>query len=179
MRTVATPTIHPRQYLYRLWQQLPLLQEIPLDPRVDQLEHSLQCASRAWRDGATREWILCALFHDFGRIVDDRDHAAASAKLLQPLLGAETLWVLANHDIFMLRHAPLGAKVDRESRRYFVDHPWFASAAYFADTWDCRSFDPNYPTLPMNFFEPLLFDFVDYLPSLSFQSTIYFDRTYQ
>jgi predicted HD phosphohydrolase len=149
----------PHDYLQELWQLLPRMRELPFPAPVDQLEHSVQCASRAWRDGASPEWVLCALFHDIGRLFETEDHATASAQALQPLLSPETLWVLANHDVFMLRYAPPEAEVDHEMRRRFDGHPWYARAAYFADNWDCRSFDPQYPSLPIEFFEPILFEY--------------------
>jgi predicted HD phosphohydrolase len=33
---------------------------------VDRLTHSLQTASRAWRDGRDEEYVVCALLHDIG-----------------------------------------------------------------------------------------------------------------
>ena len=149
----------PAQHLRQLWRLMKSLRDMPFDAQVDQLEHGLQCASRAWRDKASREWVLCALFHDIGRLFDEHDHARASTLILQPLLGPEALWTLAHHDVFMLRYAPSHLQIDREARKSLIGHPWFSSAAHFADAWDCRSFDPLYPTLPLNFFEPLLFDY--------------------
>ena len=34
--------------------------------------------------------------------------------------------------------------------------PWFDLAAQFADDWDQIAFDPDYDTLPLEHFEPLV-----------------------
>ena len=36
--------------------------------KITRLGHSLQAATRAWRDGADTDWIACALLHDIGTI---------------------------------------------------------------------------------------------------------------
>lgn len=36
--------------------------------KITRLGHSLQAATRAWRDGADTDWIACALLHDIGDI---------------------------------------------------------------------------------------------------------------
>ncbi|MEM8752627.1 MAG: peptidase, partial [Pseudomonadota bacterium] len=36
--------------------------------KVTRLGHSLQSATRAWRDGADEDWVVSALLHDIGDI---------------------------------------------------------------------------------------------------------------
>ncbi len=68
---------------------------------VTGLEHALQCAALAYEDGARRELICAALFHDVGWFVFDTahgdegvsgangDHAALGARILSPLFGPD------------------------------------------------------------------------------------------
>ena len=38
----------------------------------------------------------------------------------------------------------------------FKDHKWYASCDKFCRDWDQLSFDPDYPTKPLSYFEPML-----------------------
>ena len=42
---------------------------------VDRLEHSLQSATLAHRDGMDEEYVVCALMHDIGDILASASHA--------------------------------------------------------------------------------------------------------
>lgn len=151
----------PDARLRQLWPLLGRLPGLRFDAPVDQLSHAMQCASRAWRDTGSCQWALAGLFHDIGRLFDAHRHAECSALLLQPLLDAEALWVVAQHDTFMLPYAPAQAPLspaERQAWQRWRGHSWCARARQFADDWDSRAFDPAYPSLPLDFFAPLLWD---------------------
>ena len=145
------------QHLHALWSLLPALQRLDFHAPVDQLSHATQCATRAWRSTCSEEWVLAALFHDLGRLLDPQRHGLASAVMLGPLVDNDTLWVVRMHDEFMLPYSPLDAPVDRFSRERYRDHILYGRARQFADEWDSRSFDPSHSGLPLSFFESLLF----------------------
>ena len=42
------------------------------------------------------------------------------------------------------------------ARARYEGEPWFDLAAQFADDWDQVAFDPEYDTLPLDHFEPLV-----------------------
>ena len=42
------------------------------------------------------------------------------------------------------------------ARQQYVNEPWYALAEKFTDEWDQTSFDPNYETLPLEYFEPMI-----------------------
>ena len=52
----------------RLLKALVELDESLSGYQVTRLEHSLQSATRAWKDGADIDWIVSALLHDIGDI---------------------------------------------------------------------------------------------------------------
>lgn len=76
---------------------------------VTQLEHALQCAALARRDGATDELIIAALFHDIGHFIatthdgsfdlaeHDDVHEALGARVLAPILGPTVARAVALH----------------------------------------------------------------------------------
>jgi len=45
---------------------------------VDRLTHSLQTASRAYRDGQDEEYVVCALLHDIGDELGSYNHPACA-----------------------------------------------------------------------------------------------------
>ena len=51
---------------------------------VTRLGHALQCATRAERDGADEEIVVCALLHDIGDMLAPANHSQAAAVLLRP-----------------------------------------------------------------------------------------------
>src|SRR5258708_1253582 len=67
---------------------------------VDRLEHSLQTASRAHRDGRDEEYVVCALIHDIGDILLPANHAELGATILKPFISEANHWMMAQHGIF-------------------------------------------------------------------------------
>src|SRR5437899_687179 len=51
---------------------------------VTRLEHSLQTATRAHRDGRDEEYVICALVHDIGDILCPANHAEVGAVVMKP-----------------------------------------------------------------------------------------------
>ena len=45
---------------------------------------------------------------------------------------------------------------NRDGRDRFKGHQWYAACAQFCERWDQASFDPDYPTMPLTAFEPLV-----------------------
>ena len=48
---------------------------------VDRLQHSLQTATRALRDGRDEEYVVCALLHDIGDTLGTYDHGGLAAAI--------------------------------------------------------------------------------------------------
>src|SRR5688572_16391485 len=54
---------------------------------VDRLEHSLQTATRAFKDGRDEEYVVCALVHDIGDILGPANHAEIGAVMMKPYVS--------------------------------------------------------------------------------------------
>src|SRR3712207_5175672 len=50
--------------------------------KIDRYEHSLQTATRAYRDGADEEMVVVALLHDSGDAVAPENHAEVIAAVM-------------------------------------------------------------------------------------------------
>jgi len=123
---------------------------------VSPMQHALQTASRAFRDGAAEETIFAALFHDVADRIAPINHARVGAEILRPYIGEETHWVLAHHSIFQGYYYWHHVGKDRNEREKYCGHPHFEACAAFCERWDQRSFDPAYDTMPLEAFLPLV-----------------------
>src|SRR5262249_36987814 len=66
---------------------------------ISPMQHALQTATRAFREGAGEETIFAALFHDIADRIAPINHSRVGAEILRPYIGEETHWVLAHHSI--------------------------------------------------------------------------------
>ena len=123
---------------------------------VDRLEHSLQTASRAHRDGRDEEYVVCALLHDIGDTLAPANHADMAATLLQPFVSEKNYWMVKHHGIvqgyYFFEHLGL----DKNLRDSLREHPHYAATEEFCRVYDQVSFNPNYESMPLEAFIPLL-----------------------
>jgi predicted HD phosphohydrolase len=123
---------------------------------VDQLQHGLQTATRALRDGASEELIVAALCHDIGKVISVENHPAIGAEILKPYVSRETYEIIRTHQDFQGRHYYALMGKDPEARNQYENEPWYELACRFTDGWDQAAFDPEYDTLPLSYFEPMI-----------------------
>ena len=124
--------------------------------KITRLEHGLQSATRAERDGADIDWIVAALLHDIGDGLAPQNHDRMSAEVIRPFVRWDVAWVVEHHGIFQMLYYGHHYGWDRNARDQFKDHPCFNSCAEFCERWDQSSFDPDYDTKSLNHFEPML-----------------------
>jgi len=123
---------------------------------LSRLGHSLQAATRATRDGADEELVAAALLHDIGDELAPYNHAEFAAAIMRPYVRPEVTWIVAQHGLFQNYYYVHHLGGDRNARERFRDHPWYAACAHFCAHWDQCSFDPDYRSEPLGFFEPLV-----------------------
>jgi predicted HD phosphohydrolase len=121
---------------------------------VSRLGHSLQAATRAARDGADEELIVAALLHDIGDELAPYNHAELAAAILRPYVRPEVTWIVAQHGLFQNYYYVHHLGGDRHARERFRDHPWYEATKNFCARWDQCSFDPEYRSEPLGYFEP-------------------------
>ncbi|MFI4988254.1 MAG: HD domain-containing protein [Alphaproteobacteria bacterium] len=124
--------------------------------QVDRLEHSLQTATRAFRDGADEETVTMALLHDIGDSLAPENHAELAAAVLRPYVSEANLWVVQHHGIFQGYYYFHHIGADRNARDKYRGHPHFQRCADFCARWDQVSFDPAYDAMPLAAFEPMV-----------------------
>jgi len=123
---------------------------------VDRLEHSLQTATRAFRDGRDEEYVVCALLHDIGDVLCPRNHPDIGAAMVFPFVSEANHWMVQQHGIFQGYYFFHHLGLDRDMREQFRGHPHFEYTAQFCHLYDQAAFDPNYESMPMEAFVPML-----------------------
>ena len=124
--------------------------------KITRLEHGLQSATRAYREGADIDWVIGALLHDIGDGLAPQNHNRMSAEVIRPFVREEVSWVVEHHGIFQMLYYGHHYGWDRNARDQFKDHPSFDACAEFCERWDQSSFDPEYDAEPLEIFEPMV-----------------------
>jgi predicted HD phosphohydrolase len=122
---------------------------------VTRLEHSLQVATRAEAAGADEELVLGALVHDIGDELAPYNHAEIAAAILRPYVRPKVTWIVEQHGLFQTYYYVHHLGGDRHAREKLKGHAWYDACVAFCE-WDQASFDPDYATLPLTHFEPLV-----------------------
>lgn len=123
---------------------------------VDRLEHCLQTATRAHRDGRAEDYVVMALLHDIGDTLGAYNHAEIAATILKPFISSELHWMVEQHGIFQGYNFFHYIGLDRNKRDIFRGHPQFEATAEFVELYDSPAFDPGYDSAPLSFFEPMV-----------------------
>lgn len=131
---------------------------------ITRLGHSLQTASRAERDGADDETVVCALLHDIGDILAPANHSEVAAALLAPYVSEKNHWIVKHHGLFQGYYWFQFAGGDRNVRDHYRDHEYYQACVDFCADWDQPSFDPDYDTLPLEHFETRIRELFDREP---------------
>ncbi len=124
--------------------------------QVTQLVHGLQTATMAERAGADIDLIVASLCHDMGKMISNANHPAIAAEMIRPWVDDRSYWIVKVHQDFEGKHYYARMGLDPMVRLKYADHPHYAAAEQFADEWDQNAFDPDYPTLPLEHFEPMV-----------------------
>ena len=124
--------------------------------RVTRLEHSLQSATRARRDGADDELIVAALIHDIGDELAPVNHSEVASGIIRPYVRPEVTWIIEQHGLFQSYYYAHHHGGNREGRERFSDHRWYQACKDFCANWDQNSFDPKYAWDSLESFEPVV-----------------------
>jgi predicted HD phosphohydrolase len=123
---------------------------------IDRLTHSLQTATRAYKDGRDEEYVVCALLHDIGDTLGAYNHPDIAAAILKPFVSEKNHWMVEKHGIFQGYYFFHYLGMDRDMREAFRDHSYFDYTAEFCEKYDQSAFDPNYASMPLEAFEPMV-----------------------
>ncbi len=123
---------------------------------VTRLEHSLQTATRAERDGRDEEYIVCALVHDIGDTLAPYNHPDIAAALVKGHVSEANHFMVAKHGIFQGYYFWDYLGMDGNAREAFRDSPYFEYTEEFCAKYDQTAFDDSYKSNPLDYYEPMI-----------------------
>jgi predicted HD phosphohydrolase len=124
--------------------------------KITRLEHALQSATRAYREGCDIDWVVGALLHDIGDGLAPQNHDRFAAEIIRPFVREEVTWVVEHHGAFQMVYYAHHLGWNQNERDKYKDSPHFQACADFCERWDQASFDPDYDSEPLEFFEPMV-----------------------
>ena len=124
--------------------------------QVSRLEHSLQTATRALNDKADDEMIVASLLHDIGDELAPLNHSEYAAAVLKPYVSEKTHWVIEKHGEFQMYYYAHHLGGNKNQREKYKGHKYYQDTVNFCENWDQKSFDPNFKSLNLKSFEPLV-----------------------
>ena len=124
--------------------------------KITRLEHSLQTATRAFKDNAEEEMVVAALLHDIGDELAPLNHSEYAAAVLKPYVSKKTHWIIEKHGEFQMYYYAHHLGADRFKREKYKDHKYYQATVDFCEKYDQCSFDPNYKSMSLKDFEPMV-----------------------
>jgi len=124
--------------------------------QVSRLEHSLQSATRAYRNNETEEMIVATLLHDIGDELAPFNHSEYAASIIKPYVSKKTHWIIEKHGEFQMFYYAHHLGGEKNKRDKYKNHEYYQAAIDFCEKYDQNSFDPNYKSLPLEFFKPMV-----------------------
>ena len=124
--------------------------------QISRLEHSLQCATRAHKNGESEEMVVAALLHDIGDELAPMNHSEYAAAILKPYVSERTHWIVEKHGEFQMFYYAHHLGGDKNKRDKYKGHKYYQATIDFCEKYDQNSFDPNYKSLPLDFFKPMV-----------------------
>ena len=124
--------------------------------KISRLEHGLQAATRAHREGADIDWVVGTLLHDIGDGLAPQNHDRFAAEILRPFMREEVVWTVEHHGAFQMYYYAHHYGWNQHEREKYKDSIYYQSCADFCERWDQSSFDPDYRSEKLDFFLPMV-----------------------
>jgi predicted HD phosphohydrolase len=124
--------------------------------QVTRLEHSLQSATHAYNDGREEDYVVAALVHDIGDQLAPYTHGSVVAAILRPFVSQRICWVIEHHGLFQTYYSAHFFGQDRNARDVHKDNPYYEDCVEFCERYDQNCFDPDFESLPLEFFAPMV-----------------------
>ena len=124
--------------------------------QISRLEHSLQSATRAYKNGESEEMVVATLLHVIGDELAPMNHSEYAAAILKPYVSERTHWIVEKHGEFQMFYYAHHLGGDKNKRDKYKGHKYYQATIDFCEKYDQNSFDPNYKSLPLDFFKPMV-----------------------
>ncbi|MGB7243584.1 MAG: peptidase, partial [Sulfitobacter sp.] len=92
------------------------------------------------------------------------NHDEYAASILRPFVREQCSWCVMTHGDFQMIYYGQHVGGNPGKRDQYRGNPYFDDCAEFCERWDQSSFDPDYPTLALGFFSPMVRQVFDRAP---------------
>ena len=124
--------------------------------KITRLEHSLQSATRAFKNNENEEMVVACLLHDIGDELAPLNHSEYAASVLKPYVSEKTHWIIEKHGEFQMYYYAHHLGADRLKREKYKDHKYYQDTINFCEKYDQCSFDPEYKSMKLEEFAPMV-----------------------
>ena len=124
--------------------------------KISRLEHSLQAATRAYKNGENEEMVVATLLHDLGDELAPMNHSQYAASVIKPYVSEKTYWIILHHGLFQTYYSAEHLGGDKNAREKYKDAEHYQATIDFCEKYDQSSFDPNYKSMTLKDFEPMV-----------------------
>ena len=100
--------------------------------------------------------VVATLFHDIGDDFLPMNHSQYAASILKPYVSEKTYWIIKHHGLFQTYYSAHHLGGDRNARDKFKDHKYYEATVYFCENYDQASFDPEYKSMTLDDFSPMV-----------------------
>ena len=100
--------------------------------------------------------VVAALLHDIGDELAPMNHSEYAASILKPYVSEKTHWIIQHHGLFQTYYSAHHLGGDRNARNKFKDHKYYEATVSFCESYDQASFDPNYKSMSLEDFSPMV-----------------------
>ena len=117
--------------------------------QVTRLEHALQAATRAYKNGESEEMVVATLLHDLGDELAPMNHSQYAASVIKPYVSEKTYWIILHHGLFQTYYSAEHLGGDKNAREKYKDAEHYQATIDFCENYDQASFDPNYKSMTL------------------------------
>ena len=100
--------------------------------------------------------VVAALLHDIGDELAPLNHSEYAAAVLKPYVSEKTHWIIQKHGEFQMYYYAHHLGKNKNQRDKYKDHKYFKDAVNFCEKWDQASFDPNFKSMTLEDFAPMV-----------------------
>ena len=124
--------------------------------KISRLEHALQAATRAFKNKESDEMIVATLLHDIGDDLAPMNHSQYAASILKPYVSEKTYWIIRHHGLFQTYYSADHLGGNKNAREKFKNDKFYQDTVEFCEKYDQCSFDPEYKSMKLEEFAPMV-----------------------
>ena len=100
--------------------------------------------------------VVATLLHDIGDELAPMNHSQYAASILRPYVSEKTHWIIEKHGLFQTYYSAEHLGGDKNARERYKDHKYYQATIDFCENYDQCSFDPDYKSMTLKEFEPMV-----------------------